>query len=73
MKEIPFSPPKLKSFEKEKVSKFDEAADVKAAFAKEKHPKMMKSPMLKQLARHLTKKKHPKLMKSPMLKQLAYY
>ena len=63
MKEIPFSPPKLKSFEKEKVSKFDEAADVKAAFAKEKkHPKMMKLPMLKQPV--LRKKKRPKLMKS---------
>ena len=33
MKEIPFLPPKLESFEKEKVSKFDEIADVKAAFA----------------------------------------
>ena len=31
MKEIPFSPPKLKSFEKEKVSKVDEIAVVKAA------------------------------------------
>ena len=39
MKEIPFSPPKLKSFENEKVSKFDEIADVKAAFTKEKASK----------------------------------
>ena len=39
MKEIPFSPPKLKSFEKEKASKVDEIADVKAAFAKEKASK----------------------------------